>query len=74
MAEICDIGKSHQIATTEAVMRAKEMFDTLRKNDVCEENEAIQKKYDQEKHWANFSFVLVEQWQELPSNIFYTKF
>lgn len=44
MAEICDIGKCHQIATTEAVMRAKDMFDTLRKNDVCEENEAIQKK------------------------------
>lgn len=46
MAEICDIGKCHQIATTEAVMRAKQMFDTLRRNDVCEENEAIQKKSD----------------------------
>lgn len=45
MAEICDIGKCHQIATTEAMMRAKDMFDTLRKNDVCEEYEAIQKKY-----------------------------
>lgn len=44
MSEICDIGKCHQIATTEALMRAKEMFDTLRTNDVCEENETIQRK------------------------------
>lgn len=45
MTEICEIGKCHQSATTESVMRAKEMFDTLRKNDICEENEAIHKKY-----------------------------
>lgn len=44
MTEICEIGKSHQGSTTEAVMRAKGMFDTLRKNDICEEKEAIQKK------------------------------
>lgn len=44
MTEICDVGKCHQNAATETVMRAKEMFDTLRKNDICEENEAIHKK------------------------------
>lgn len=44
MTEICEIGKCHQNAAQQSVLRAKEMFDTLRKNDVCEENEAIQKK------------------------------
>lgn len=44
MTEICEIGKCHLSATTEAGMRAKEMFDTLRKNDICEEKEAIQKR------------------------------
>lgn len=44
MTEICEIGKCHQSAATESVLRAKDMFDTLRKNDICEENEATQKK------------------------------
>lgn len=44
MTEICEIGKCHQNAAQQSVLRAKEMFDTLRKNDICEENEAIQKK------------------------------
>lgn len=44
MTEICEIGKCHQNAAQQSVLRAKEMFDTLRKNDMCEENEAIQKK------------------------------
>lgn len=45
MTEICEISKCHQSASTESVLRAKEMFDTLRKNDICEENEATQKKF-----------------------------
>lgn len=44
MTELCEIGKCHQSAATESVLRAKDMFDTLRKNDICEENEATQKK------------------------------
>lgn len=44
MTEICEIGKCHQSAAQQSVLRAKEMFDTLRKNDICEENEAIRKK------------------------------
>lgn len=44
MSEICETGKCHQNAAQQSVLRAKEMFDTLRKNDMCEENEAIQKK------------------------------
>lgn len=46
MTEICEIGKCHQSAATESVQGAKDMFDTLRKNDICEENEATQKKYE----------------------------
>lgn len=44
MTEICETGKCHQTAANESVLRAKAMFDTLRKNDICEENEAKQKK------------------------------
>lgn len=44
MTEICEIGKCYQNAATESVLRAKEMFDTLRKNDICEEDETTQKK------------------------------
>lgn len=44
MTEIYEIGKCHQNSTTESVIRAKDMFDTLRKNDICEEQEAIQRK------------------------------
>lgn len=44
MSEICETGKCHQHAAIETVSRAKEMFDTLRKNDMCEETEATQEK------------------------------
>lgn len=44
MTEICETGKCHQVAASESVLRANEMFDTLRKNDICEETEATQKK------------------------------
>lgn len=39
MTELCDIGKCRQLAVNESLRKAKEMFDTLRKNDVCEQNE-----------------------------------
>ncbi|XP_055311486.1 dynein regulatory complex protein 10-like [Sitodiplosis mosellana] len=54
MTEICEIGKCHQNAAQQSVLRAKEMFDTLRKNDICEENEAIQKKIDLENQLKDF--------------------
>lgn len=56
MTEICETGKCHQLAATESVNRAKEMFDTLRKNDICEENEATQKKYSL-KNKNNFYLI-----------------
>lgn len=45
MSEICEIGKCRQNAVTESMSRAREMYDTLQKNDQCEENETIDEKF-----------------------------
>lgn len=44
MIELCEIGKCRQSAVMESLRKAKEMFDTLRRNDVCEQNEITVKK------------------------------
>lgn len=39
MTELCEIGKCRQLAAAGNLRKANEMFDTLRKNDLCEQNE-----------------------------------
>lgn len=45
MTEICEIGKSRQQAETESMLKTNEMFDTLRNNDLCEEEDIKIKKF-----------------------------
>lgn len=44
MSEICEIGKGRQQAEAESMIKANEMFDILRKNDLCEEEDIQIKK------------------------------
>lgn len=39
MSELCEIGKCRQSAVSDFLRKTKEMFDTLQKNDLCEETE-----------------------------------
>lgn len=39
MTELCEIGKCRQLAVNDSLRKATEMFDVLRKNDVCEQTE-----------------------------------
>lgn len=55
MSEICEIGKCRQNAVTESMSRAREMYDTLQKNDQCEENETIDKKFSEKPTRNNYN-------------------